>query len=131
MNSIRKYWAIAFISAKSNLAYAAEVGSRVFFLGIILYIFMRLWKATFAHAHATVFGDYSLDEIIWYLAMTESIMMSSPRVTPRIDEDVRTGTIAVQLVRPLSYPLYRLASNLGEQAVRFAVTILAAVAIAL
>jgi ABC-2 type transport system permease protein len=131
MNALRKYWAIAWISAKSNLAYAGEVGSRLFFLSVILFIFMTLWKVAFAHAHTVSFAGYTLDQIIWYLAITESIMMSSPRVTPRIDEDVRTGAIAVQLVRPLSYPLYRLASNLGEQTVRFLVTALAAAVIAI
>lgn len=126
MSFLRKYWAIAWISAKSNLAYVGEVGSRMFFLTVILYIFMCVWKTTFANAGATRFGGYSVEEIIWYLAFAECIIMSSPRVTPLVDEDVRTGSIAVQLVRPLSYPLYRLASTFGEQVVKFAVTAIAA-----
>jgi ABC-2 type transport system permease protein len=131
MSWLKKYWAIAWISAKSNLAYVGEVGSRMLFLTTILYIFMALWKTTFANAGTNNFAGYTLNEIIWYLAFAECVMMSSPRVTPLIDEDVRTGSIAVQLVRPLSYPLYRLASNFGEQVVRFAVTAVAAGAIAL
>ncbi len=131
MKSFSKYWAIAVTSAKSNLAYAAEIGSRVCFLGIILFIFMQLWKAIFANTNVASFQGYTLEQIIWYLAITECIMLSSPRVTPLVDEDVRTGAIAVQLVRPMSYPLYRLASNLGEQAVRFGVTAVAAGSIAL
>jgi len=103
----------------------------MFFLAVILYIFMCVWKTTFANSGAERFAGYSLNEIIWYLAFAECIMMSAPRVTPLVDEDVRTGSIAVQLVRPLSYPLYRLASNFGEQVVRFAVTAIAASAIGL
>lgn len=131
MKNVGKYWAIAVVSAKSNLAYAGEVWSRLFFLGVILYIFMRLWKVVFAHSHVSAFAGYTVDDIIWYLAFTEAIMMSAPPVAPRVDEDVRTGSIAVQLVRPLSYPLYRLAATLGERTVRFAVTAFAAVVIAL
>src|SRR5579885_1710470 len=104
MSSLNKYIAIAWISAKSNLAYVGEVGSRLFFLSVILYIFMRLWEVTFANAGATAFSGYTLAEMICYMAITESIMMSSPRITPLVDEDVRTGAIAVQLVRPMSYP---------------------------
>ncbi|HEY9789763.1 MAG TPA: ABC-2 family transporter protein [Candidatus Obscuribacterales bacterium] len=130
MNSLRKYWAIAWISGKSNLAYVGEVGSRLFFLTVILYIFMRLWQEVFAHAHVTRFGGYGVTDMIWYLAATETILMSEVRVSSQIDEDVRTGAVAVQLVRPLSYPLYRLASNLGERAVRIVVTGFAAVLIA-
>lgn len=128
--NLQKYLAIAWIAAKSNLAYVGEVGSRLLFLTTVLYIFMALWKATFANAGTSNFAGYTLNEIIWYLAFAESIVMSSPRVTPLIDEDVRTGSIAVQLVRPLSYPLYRLASNFGEQVVRFVVTAVVAFAIA-
>lgn len=131
MKSFSKYWAIAVTSAKSNLAYAGEIGSRLCFLGIILFIFMQLWKTIFANANVPAFHGYTLEQIIWYLAITECIMLSSPRVTPLVDEDVRTGAITVQLVRPMSYPLYRLASNLGEQAVRFGVTAIAAGSIAL
>jgi len=130
MSFLRKYAALAWISARSNFAYAGEVGGRLMFLSVILFIFMCVWKAAFANAGQDRFAGYSLDEIIWYLALTECIMMSSPRVTALIDEDVRTGAIAVQLVRPLSYPLYRLASNFGEQTVKFASTALVAVAIA-
>lgn len=123
MSFLRTYSALAWISARSNFAYVGEVVGRLSFLAVILFIFMCVWKAAFAHSHGDKFAGYDLKEIIWYLALTECMMMSSPRVTPRIDEDIRTGTIAVQLVRPLSYPLYRLASNFGEQVVRFAVTL--------
>jgi ABC-2 type transport system permease protein len=130
MKFANKYLAIGLMSARSNLAYSGEVGSRLFFLGVILFIFMCLWKATFANSSADSLRGYSLRELIWYLALTECIMMSAPRVTPQVDEDVRTGAIVVQLVRPLSYPLYRLAANLGEQLARFVVLVPAAAAIA-
>lgn len=130
MNELRKYFAIAYISAKANLAYASEVGSRLFFLAIILYIFMRLWKITYQNAGTNVLGGLTLNEMLWYLVVTESICMSSPRISQLVDEDVRTGTIAVQLVRPLSYPLYRLFACLGERYVRFVVTLAAGSVIA-
>lgn len=131
MNALKKYWAVTSISAKSNLAYASEVGSRLVFLAVILYIFMKLWKLTYESTGAQQLGGLTLPEMLWYLAMTESIMMSAPRITPLVDEDVRTGALAVQLVRPLSYPMYRLFATLGERLVRFAITALAASVIAL
>jgi ABC-2 type transport system permease protein len=125
MSILLKYLAISWITIKNNLAYAAEVGGRLFFLGVILFIFMQLWKATYSHAGATTFGGFSLREIIWYLTLTEAIMMSVPRLSARIDEDVRTGVICVQLVKPMSYPMYWLFTDLGERLVRFTVTIAA------
>lgn len=131
MNNLKKYWAVARISAKSNLAYVGEVGSRLVFLAIILYIFMRLWKVTYEHSGVQQLGGLTLPEMLWYLVLTESIILSGPRVTQLVDEDVRTGALAVQLVRPLSYPLYRLFSTMGERCVRFVITFGAAASIAL
>lgn len=130
MNRLYKFWAVAYISAKSNLAYASEVGSRLVFLAVILYIFMRLWKVTYEHSGAAELGGLTLNQMLWYLATTESIFMSAPRISQLVDEDVRTGSIAIQLVRPLSYPLYRLFATLGERFVRFVITFVAAAAIA-
>src|SRR4051794_23317664 len=101
MSLFRKYWAVAVISAKSNLVYVTEAGSRLVFLAVVLYTFLRLWTVTFEHSGAKVLGGLTLNEMLWYLALTESIVMSSPRITTLVDEDVRTGSLAVQLVRPM------------------------------
>lgn len=130
MNAFHKYWAVFRISAKSNLAYITEVGSRLVFLLVILYTFMQLWKATYAATGAKVLGGLTLPEMLWYLAMTETIIMSSPRISEMVDEDVRTGALAVQLVKPMSYPAFRLFATLGERSVRFLITGIAAAAIA-
>ena len=52
-------------------------------------------------------------------------------MAPAVDEDVRTGLLAVQLVRPLNYVLYRLATTLGERFVRFSLNIVVGALIAL
>lgn len=130
MRVIVKYLAIAWIAVKNNLAYATEAGSRLLFLAVILYIFMRLWQESYAHSPATIFGGLQLTDIIWYLTLTEAIMMSGPRLTSRIDEEVRTGSLCVQLTRPVSYPLYWLFTYFGERAVRYVVTLFAGSVIA-
>ena len=114
-----KYIWIAWTSVKSNLAYAGEVGSRVIFLAVILYIFLRLWVVTYSQTGATTLGGLNLTQMIWYLAVTESIILSAPRVSEMVDRDVRTGQLAVHLIKPLSYPLYCLGHCLGERTVRF------------
>ena len=66
-------------------------------------------------------GGLTLPEMLWYLMIAESIIMSGPQVTRAVDEDVRTGALAVYLVRPISYPLYRLSVTSGERLVRFCI----------
>jgi ABC-2 type transport system permease protein len=126
-----KYLYVGRTSARTHLAYFGEVGARVIILGVLLFIFLQLWRVTFGETGAERLGGFTLPEMLWYLAVTEAIILSAPRVTPAIDEDVRTGAIAVHLLRPLSYPLYRLATTLGERAVRFSLNALVGGAIAL
>jgi viologen exporter family transport system permease protein len=116
---MRKYIWIGFTAVRTNLAYLGEAASRVIFLGVILYIFLRLWQVTYAETKADQLAGLSLRQMLWYLAMTEAIVLSTPRIAQEVDQDVRTGSLTVQLIRPLSYPLYRLWVSLGERTVRF------------
>ncbi|MBD2472841.1 ABC-2 family transporter protein [Nostoc sp. FACHB-145] len=69
--------------------------------------------------------------MLWYLGITESIVLSAPTIAQEVDEDVRTGALAMQLIRPLSYPLYRLWTSLGERTVRFGLNLTVSIALAL
>lgn len=125
MRVVRKYAFVAYLSARSNVAYLGEVMSRVVFLAVILYVFSRLWQAVFLHCDSGRLGGLSLSEMIWYLVITEAITLSAPRVSDAVDLDVRSGSIVNYLQKPLSYPVYSLASNFGERFVRFLVNLAA------
>jgi ABC-2 type transport system permease protein len=129
--ALRKYCWIGLLSAKSNLAYWPEVVSRLLFLVVILYVFLRLWQSTYAQLGTSELGGMTIAQMLWYLTITEAIAMSGPRVSQLVDEDVRTGAIAVQLLKPFSYPLYRLSTNIGERGVRFAINLLCGAIVAL
>lgn len=119
LKALNKYYWIGATSAKSNLAYLGEVGSRVIFLGVILFIFLRLWQVTYHETGSSTLGGLTLAQMLWYLAVTESIILSAPRVSAMVDQDVRTGQLSVHLIKPLSYPLYCLSNSIGERLVRF------------
>jgi len=119
VSAVTKYTWIGLTAARSNLAYAGEAAARTLFLGVILFVFLQLWKVTYAETGAARLGGLTLVEMLWYLAMTECMTLSAPRVAWEVDQDVRTGALAVQLIRPISYPLYRLSVSLGERAVRY------------
>ncbi len=114
----RKYFALAFISARSNFAYFAEVLSRQLFLAVILYILLRLWQQTYSHCGLQQMAGLSLPQMLWYLTATEAIILSSSPISTIMDEEIRSGSLAMQLIRPTPYPLYRLALYLGERALR-------------
>jgi ABC-2 type transport system permease protein len=123
MTAISKYTWIAYTSIRSSLAYVGEVAARTTFMATVLYVFMRLWTAVYAGARVDRLGGLSMKQMLWYLMMTEAIILSAPRVSLEVDEDVRTGKLAVQLLRPMSYALALLGKAMGERAVRFAVNV--------
>ncbi|MBC8075592.1 MAG: ABC-2 family transporter protein [Chloroflexales bacterium] len=82
-------------------------------------MFLQLWRVTFGETGAERLGGLTLPQMLWYLAITEAIILSGPRVASEVDQDVRTGALAVQLIRPLDYPLARLWTTMGERLVRF------------
>jgi ABC-2 type transport system permease protein len=129
-NVITKYTWISYTAIRSNLAYLGEVFARTTFMAVILYTFMRLWTVVYAGTGTQRLGGLTLQQMIWYVMLTESMVLSSVRVSMEVDEDVRTGRIAVQLLRPLSFSMSRLAQVLGERTVRFVVNVLTGILIA-
>src|SRR5262245_11409532 len=119
MTAITKYTWIGYTSVRSNLAYVGELAARTTFMATVLYVFLRLWTAVYAGARTERLGGLSLSQMLWYLMLTEAIILSAPRVSVEVDEDVRTGRVAVQLLRPLSYALSLFGKTMGERAVRF------------
>ena len=91
MLGLRKYSWLGLTSARSNLAYFGEVAARTLFLAVILYVFLQLWRVTYAETGSARLGGLTLPQMLWYLVMTEAIMLSAPRVAQEVDQDVRTN----------------------------------------
>ena len=115
-----KYAAIARASARRALAERGVLAGRVVFLGVILFIFSRVWDTVLARGEVTVSGAGKA-ELIWYLAVTEWCVLSVPLIFLAIESDVRSGDIATRLVRPVSYLGAMLAEAGGETLLRLAV----------
>ena len=130
MRETTKYLWIACITARSHLAYSREVIGRIAFLTVMLYVFSRVWLAVYGTGGGKLVVGLSLAQMVWYLVATEAVVMSSPRTWVEVEQDVRTGRLAVQLIRPLSYVLSHLAKALGERIPRFVTTLVVGSAIA-
>jgi len=130
MVALRKYTWVGFTAARSNSAYLSEVLTRILFMVVVLFIFLHLWRATYGQTQSDQLGGLTLAQMLWYVSMTEALTLSTPVITREVDQDVRTGALAVQLTRPLNYPLYRLFMALGERAVRFPINMLVGAAVA-
>ena len=126
-----KYLAIGRITIATQTAYLAEIAIRTVFLAMVLYIFVQLWTVTYEAMGRQTVAGFSVAQMIWYLVVTEAVMLSRPRVSREIDQDVRSGDVAYQLIRPYDYVLFRMAQYMGERLLRIGSCLLIGSALAL
>src|SRR3569833_355099 len=101
----------------------AELYARIVFFFMILGVFSSLWRAV--GATGTNVGG-NANTLVWYLAMTEWILLSAPHIQFRIEDDVRRGDVAYQITRPTSYLVGQIALSLGALAARAPVLLVTA-----
>jgi len=121
--SLAKYLGVAVLSARQRLEERAALYGRVLFYFVVLLIFTRLWEAVLGSGTpaAGVGPQQNAASYVWYLAITEWIMLSQPTLHLDIEADVRNGDVAYHLARPMSYAGAKLAEALGDMAVRWVV----------
>jgi ABC-2 type transport system permease protein len=114
---------VAAATVRNQLVYLGELALRSVFLVVVLFVFVQLWRTTYGVTGATELGGFTLPQMIWYLVMTEALLMAQPRVAAAIDQEVKSGQIGYALGRPYSYLCYHYAAYLGETAVRLPVNL--------
>jgi ABC-2 type transport system permease protein len=117
---VAAYAAVARIAVRQALVARGEIVGRTCFYVLLLFIFSRLWQT--ALADVTLVGSHGRPltpvDLLWYMAATEWALIAVPHVQNEIERDVRSGDIAYQLARPISYVGVRLAEAAGDLAVR-------------
>jgi ABC-2 type transport system permease protein len=107
------YLAAARLSARNQATGREEAIGRAAFLAVLLVIFSQLWK------HVPLSGSGATPtSLVWYLAITEWVLLSVPPIHVDMERDVRTGEIAYLLPRPVSYVGFRVAEAIGAMATR-------------
>jgi ABC-2 type transport system permease protein len=124
-----KYFALFKIAFKDRISSPADVAARAVFFGVIVLIFSRLWSTLAATgASFGAIGDHR--QLLWYLFITESILLSLPPLPEMADQEIQTGSIAYQLVRPLDYVGNRAMAFLGDVLARFSVNVIVGAGVA-
>jgi ABC-2 type transport system permease protein len=122
-----KYFAFARLGVRQARAEPGELLGRVLFFTLILGVFSAVWRAV-SEADASVQRDPR--EMLWYIAMTEWVLLSAPMIHFQMEDDIRRGDVAYQIARPVSWLGARLAHGLGAMAVRAPVLLVVACAAA-
>jgi ABC-2 type transport system permease protein len=109
------------VTVATQVTYLGEMFVRTLFMALILYVFVQLWTVTYEAMGRETIAGFSVPQMVLYLMITESILLSRPRMTREIDQEVRAGDIAYQLIRPYDYVTFRLAAYLGERLLRLGI----------
>ncbi len=117
-SSLAKYGAVMTIAMRQTLRDRGALIARSAFLLVIMLVFARLWETVQAGG---LVGTAGATDLLWYLSVTEWIVLATPWVHKTIEADVRSGDIAYLLPRPMSYIGMRLAEALGQLVVRLLV----------
>ncbi|MCL7453639.1 MAG: hypothetical protein M8467_11400, partial [Anaerolineae bacterium] len=67
------YAFVLLTSARQQWVYRSELVARSFQMVLFMAVFMALWITAFAVSGETRLEGYSLPEMVWYLAMTETV----------------------------------------------------------
>jgi ABC-2 type transport system permease protein len=117
-------YAAAFAVAAGRVLHRpGELAVRLLFYVVILVVFAGLWSAAAAAGGGQVAG-YSAAALLWYVTVAEgAVIATKPRLIEDVGVDIGTGAVATELLRPVSVLGLRLASELGEAAVRLAMAL--------
>lgn len=114
-----KYFQLFLYSFLDNGKNRKELYIRCSFFFVILYIFSNLWATT-----SGIKGDFQHSEMIWYVYMTETIIISLPIIQFEIESDIRSGDVAYYLIKPINYLFFKISENLGIYHFRFLVLLI-------
>lgn len=115
--SFRKYLTLSGASFRSSLTYFKAFVLSKLFLVILIFIFANLYRALYAGLNSV--AGITLQALLYYIALSESMEMCRPQVHQTISEEVKDGTCAYNLMRPISYFWYHYAASSGEMVINF------------
>jgi len=124
-----RYWSVLRTSARQQWVYRSEMLARSLQMVLFMGVFMALWSTAYGVSGQSELEGFSLVDMVWYLAMTETVTLSTSRIFFEIAEQVRAGDLAYTLARPLSYPYFQVANSLGSSAPRLVLNLLVAAAV--
>ena len=122
--AVAKYAAFSRVAIAQVRHERSDLVGRMAFFAVILGVFSSLWRAA---AEAGLPMGAEPRQLLWYLAITEWITLSTPQIHLDIQETIRGGDVIYRLGRPASFVLGELATGLGLLAVRLPVLGLTAV----
>lgn len=117
---MRKYLYIFKSEIMTNLQYVFDILIGFISYIVLIFIFLNLWQYIYSDPSEVING-YTMNQMIWYVIVTEILWMSvgGRKLCKRICNDVRSGSITYNIIKPYNYVEYILFNHLGISLLRF------------
>lgn len=124
------YFAFTRSAFHAQLAYRNEVWANIFGKLVQIVARVAIWQAVYSGVGTTVVDGVSLQQMVTYALLGGAVMGATrpERIIGEIGRSLKTGDIAVWLLKPLSYPLYLFANESGSFLYRLATQVIPTVA---
>jgi ABC-2 type transport system permease protein len=109
-----KLFEIAKITLRSRFRYLWDMLGSTLFLAVVMFVFNRLWTVTYESGGSKTLAGFTLDQMIWYLVATETIIMSMTPIHRHIEREIREGDVAIRLNKPYSFLGFHWSVFIGE-----------------
>ena len=86
MLAVSKYVAVFRINLLQQLAYSGESLARSLGMVLFMVVFSSLWSTAFTVSGRGALSGFTLSALLWYLAMTETLMLARARAHIDIGE---------------------------------------------
>lgn len=120
---ISRYAALFRMPLAEHLAYTGSLASAAIAMVVFMSIFGMLWRTVFAAQAAESIAGLTLQQTLWYMLVTELVVLSKPLLAKEMAESVQNGSIAYELLRPCRFGLYHLSRFAGHVALRACVVL--------
>ena len=122
MKDLKVYLPFAKNSFQRLIAYKANVIMFMFGDGLMLAVTYYLWKAIYESSTSEVINGFTMNEMIIYVIISFlTMLITSVDISYPIAEEVKNGSIAVNLIRPISYEKRMFFQGLGNVFYNFVV----------
>lgn len=112
--AVRRYRAFARLALARESAYRLDLLVALVGFAVRVYVLQFVWRALYRASGEAAPAGIELEAMLTYMLVGQlSALVLAVDAADRIREKVREGTIAFDLARPVSFPLYLLADAVG------------------